>query len=118
MSRVSLTTIMGRVRATLPTDSEVQVVAQPQRAETVISDTTDRRLLRWGVTLHRRSGSGDGDGWHLVLPGPDGTTDDVVVPPAPSRGGKVPAELSALVTALRRGAPLQPVAVPTHAAAR
>lgn len=30
-------------------------------------DTTDATLLRWGITMRKRSGGGD-DGWHLKIP--------------------------------------------------
>jgi CHAD domain-containing protein len=70
-------------------------------------DTDDLRLLRAGITLRRRRG-GDDAGWHLKLPvGPESRT-ELHVPLG--RGTSVPAELTRLVRAHARTAPLHPVA--------
>ncbi len=73
-------------------------------------DTDDLRLFRWGVTLRRREGSGD-EGWHLKLPvdGADGSHRDEIRAPL-DEGDVPPAELTDLVTALLRGAPVRSVA--------
>jgi len=79
-------------------------------------DTADLRLLHSGATLRRRLGGSD-EGWHLKLPtseaherievhrplGAEGTA-------TPDRAAAVPDELSELVFARLRGAPLQPIA--------
>lgn len=83
----------------------------------VYYDTADLRLAREGVTLRRRQGGAD-DGWHLKLPvGSSSDRDELSVPLSdggePSQAGgppKVPAALTALVTALVRISPLGPVA--------
>lgn len=73
-------------------------------------DTDDLRLFRWGVTLRRREGSGD-EGWHLKLPvdGADGTHRDEIRAPLDDRDTP-PAELTDLVSALLREAPVHSVA--------
>lgn len=71
-------------------------------------DTADLRLLRAGITLRRRTG-GDDAGWHLKLPSGTDSREEIRLPAA-RRGRPVPAELTGLVRARTRGAPLIPVA--------
>ena len=82
-------------------------------------DTADLRLVRWGVTLRRRTG-GDDAGWHLKLPeSSDGvlSRDEVQLPLAGDAGGErggtesgddeaIPTELARTVAPLVREAPL------------
>lgn len=68
-------------------------------------DTEDLRLARFGVTLRRRTGGADA-GWHLKLPTGDDSRDEVQLPLASGRPGRVPDELANLVLGLTRGAPL------------
>jgi inorganic triphosphatase YgiF len=78
-------------------------------------DTGDLRLARSRVTLRRREGGTD-DGWHLKLPVEDvkdaqadaAVRDEVRAPL--TDGGVPPAELTTLVLAVTRGAPVEPVA--------
>ncbi|MEV7007149.1 CYTH and CHAD domain-containing protein [Streptosporangium sp. NPDC051022] len=71
-------------------------------------DTPDLRLAARGITLRRRRGGTD-PGWHLKLPKAKGARQEIVHPL--TRSAKiVPAELSSLVLAYTRGAPLAPVA--------
>jgi CHAD domain-containing protein len=75
-------------------------------------DTADQRLLRWGVTLRRRTGGADA-GWHLKLPvaGEDGSVrDEVRVPLGAGAEGQVPDVLADIVRAFTRSAPLELVA--------
>ncbi|MCB0901741.1 MAG: CHAD domain-containing protein, partial [Actinobacteria bacterium] len=77
----------------------------------VYHDTDDLRLARWGVTLRRREG-GEDEGWHLKLPveGHEGVREEVRLPLAAGEPGDVPRELSDLVIAFTRNAPLRQVA--------
>ncbi len=68
-------------------------------------DTDDRRLLRARVTLRRRTGGVD-DGWHLKLPGPGGSREEVHLPLGPA---DVPELLADRVLALTRRRRLGPV---------
>ncbi|MFN7149212.1 MAG: CHAD domain-containing protein [Microthrixaceae bacterium] len=75
-------------------------------------DTKDRRLDDWGVTLRRRTADGRATEWTVKLPlqaSDDGThrRSEVTVDGAPTTP---PDELVALLTALRRGKKLKPVA--------
>lgn len=65
-------------------------------------DTERTTLLRWGVTLRRRSGGAD-DGWHAKVPvlGADHTTRDEIRVSA--MGESVPTELVQILTPLLRG---------------
>ena len=83
-------------------------VADPTTHELVATyyDTPDLRLLAHGVTLRRRTG-GDDAGWHLKLPAPDGSRDELQEP------GDTDAVPRSLVTAAGlyvRDADLSPVA--------
>ena len=84
------------------------VTAQPTVVLTATYyDTDDLRLARSGVTLRRRTGGADA-GWHLKLPTGDAADarDEMQLPLKSGRPGNVPDELSTLVLALTRGAPL------------
>ncbi len=65
-------------------------------------DTERTTLLRWGITLRRRSGGAD-DGWHAKVPvlGADHTTRDEIR--VQSHGDDVPTELVQILTPLLRG---------------
>jgi CHAD domain-containing protein len=65
-------------------------------------DTERTTLLRWGVTLRRRSGGSD-DGWHAKVPvlGADASTRDEIRVSA--MGDTVPTELVQILTPLLRG---------------
>jgi len=75
-------------------------------------DTRELRLIRWGVTLRRRSG-GSHEGWRLTLPG-DGDqevpAEQMDLPLAAGAPGRVPPEMADVVTALVRRSPLVAVA--------
>lgn len=76
------------------------------RLDAVYWDTSDLRLAARRVRLRRRTGGTDA-GWHVKIP----TVDGVVEVHAPvGRAEVVPPELVALVRAMTRGAPLEPVA--------
>ncbi|MFI7277482.1 CHAD domain-containing protein [Streptomyces sp. NPDC049879] len=68
-------------------------------------DTADLRLTRTGATLRRRTGGTDA-GWHLKLPLPGDSREEVH---APLTSGDVPAELRELALSRTRGAALRPV---------
>jgi CHAD domain-containing protein len=75
-------------------------------------DTVDRRLARWGITLHNRSNDGDRPSWALTLPpsSATGTTagnsrSEVEADGPPDA---VPAPMADLVTAHVRSHPLTP----------
>lgn len=70
-------------------------------------DTADLRLARHGVTVRRRSG-GEDAGWHVKVPG--GGSGERVEYRAPLDGESLPGGLDVQVRALRRDAPLAPVA--------
>lgn len=90
-----------------------EVRQEPTRTLTAVyHDTVDLRLFRWGVTLRRREGGPD-EGWHLKLPvegAGHGVRDEVRLPLSAAALGEVPGELSDIVTALVREAPLEAVA--------
>jgi inorganic triphosphatase YgiF len=98
---------------TLPNLDDLPQVAgtsgpDEEQLEAEYHDTSDLRLIRAGITLRRRRGGHDA-GWHLKLPaGPD-TRREIRLPLGRS-GGRVPAELAALVRVHTRGEPLQPIA--------
>ena len=78
----------------------------------VYYDTEDLRLIRWGVTLRRRSGGPD-EGWHLTLPvdgAEPGIADEMHLPLDTGELGHVPETMADVVTALVRRQPLLPVA--------
>jgi CHAD domain-containing protein len=84
-------------------------------------DTVDRRLARWGITLHHRSSDGDSPGWTLTLPGQPtaGATQVNGRSEIEADGGPdtVPALLGDLVTAHVRSHPLTAaVGLATHRA--
>ncbi|HVB05996.1 MAG TPA: CYTH and CHAD domain-containing protein [Acidimicrobiales bacterium] len=82
----------------------------PIELDATYFDTTDRRLLRCGLTLRRRSGGGDA-GWHLKVPGEGAATrEEIRRPLSAALLPEVPAELADLVLARLRGEPLRPVA--------
>lgn len=72
---------------------------EPVRAalDAAYFDTDDRRLLRAGVTLRRRTGGADA-GWHLKLPADSGARDEVRLP-LDAEGQAVPPELAERVRA-------------------
>ncbi len=76
----------------------------------VYHDTQDLRLIRWGVTLCRRSGADEG--WHLHIPVDAGGDDQehLQLPLTPEAPDEVPAAFADIVTALRRREPLSDVA--------
>lgn len=76
-----------------------------QRLDAVYYDTDDLRLTHSGATLRRRTGGADA-GWHLKLPLPGDSREEIR---APLSSGDVPAELSGLTLSRTRGAPLRPV---------
>lgn len=76
-----------------------------QELDAVYFDTAGHDLAARRITLRRRTGGPDA-GWHLKLPaGPD-TRTEIHAP----LGAEIPAELSDLVAAIVRDAPLVPVA--------
>ena len=90
----------------------VAAAVGPEREllEATYFDTADLRLARAGVTLRRRTGGHD-PGWHLKLPaGPDSpdSKQEVRVPLGRSERTP-PEELTELVLAHTRSAPLVPV---------
>ena len=91
----------------LPAVAEVRGPVE-QRLVAEYYDTADLRLLASGITLRRRTGGSD-SGWHLKLPAEPGSRTEIRLP-AGRAGRKVPAELTDLVRARTRGAPLLPVA--------
>jgi CHAD domain-containing protein len=85
------------------------VAAQSETEEltldAVYHDTPSLDLARAGITLRQRSGGKDA-GWHLKLPQSPGVRSELQLPP----GEELPGEFRVLLTAVRRGRPLQPVA--------
>ena len=76
--------------------------------DAVYLDTSERDLLRRGVTLRRRTG-GDDAGWHLKIPAADGSRTELRRPPG--RGpGSVPVALARLLPGMTRGRTLAQVA--------
>lgn len=81
------------------------------QVHSVYHDTEDLRLIRWGVTLRRRSGGPD-EGWHLTLPvdgAKPGVGDEMHLPLDAGEPGQVPETMADVVTALVRRQPLGPV---------
>lgn len=79
--------------------------SDPEQTRTVYWDTPDLRLARWRCSLRHR----DGQGWTLKLPPleeGDALAREEIVQQGPA--GRVPDDLSALVTAYVRGEPLHP----------
>jgi CHAD domain-containing protein len=74
--------------------------------DAIYLDTADLRLARHQVTLRRRTGGSDA-GWHVKVPGANGSRTEYR---APLRARRLSAELEMQLRALRRGAPLHPVA--------
>jgi CHAD domain-containing protein len=71
-------------------------------------DTEDLRLVRWGATLRRRTGGTD-EGWHLKLPvegAGHGVRDELGLPLDAGDVGELPEEISRLVRAFAREAPI------------
>jgi CHAD domain-containing protein len=77
----------------------------PEQLRTVYWDTQDLRLARWGVSLRHRAGRG----WTVKLPPLEDAgalSREEIERPGPA--GRVPDELSALVTGYVRGEVLRP----------
>ncbi|MEU6809992.1 CYTH and CHAD domain-containing protein [Streptomyces sp. NPDC046831] len=72
--------------------------------DAVYHDTDDLRLARTAATLRRRTGGPD-EGWHLKLPLPDGSREEIRAP----LSDELPDELRDLALSRTRGAPLRPV---------
>ncbi|MEW2401792.1 CYTH and CHAD domain-containing protein [Streptomyces sp. NPDC046862] len=75
-----------------------------QELDAVYYDTDDLRLTRTSASLRRRTGGTDA-GWHLKLPLPGDSREEIGAPL--SEG--VPAELRELALSRTRGSPLRPV---------
>ncbi|ANS25896.1 hypothetical protein R1CP_05840 [Rhodococcus opacus] len=91
------------------------VDGEPRRDSVQLSalyyDTGELLLLRAGITLRRREG-GDDAGWHLKIPaGADERTELQLAPDAELPETEVPREFAELLTAVTRGAALNPVAL-------
>lgn len=86
-----------------PDGASVQV--ETVRLHSAYYDTSERDLLRHGVTLRRRTGDDD-TGWHLKVPRGDARTEVRL----PVEGESVPDDLASLVTALSREEPLRIIA--------
>ncbi|MFC0454202.1 CYTH and CHAD domain-containing protein [Rhodococcus jostii] len=91
------------------------VDGEPRRDTVQLSalyyDTGELLLLRAGITLRRREG-GDDAGWHLKIPaGADERTELQLEPDAGHPETEVPREFAELLTAVTRGAALNPVAL-------
>lgn len=74
--------------------------------DAVYYDTDDLRLTRTGASLRRRTGGPDA-GWHLKLPLPDDSQEEIQAPL--SSESVPPGELCELTLSRTRGAPLRPV---------
>lgn len=75
-----------------------------QELDAVYYDTDDLRLTRAGASLRRRTGGTDA-GWHLKLPLPGDSREEIRSTPSKD----VPEELRTLTVSRTRGAPLRPV---------
>jgi len=91
-----------------------EVVAEPERMmSATYFDTTDATLLRWGITMRKRTGGSD-DGWHLKIPAfgevgiPGASVRDELLSADP--GEFPPADFISTVAALLRDAELVPLA--------
>lgn len=81
------------------------------RLSALYYDTSDLRLLTAGITLRRREG-GEDAGWHLKLPaGADARTELQLPPEAAEPDIEVPTPYTDLLTAITRGAAVNPVAL-------
>ncbi|MER7813451.1 CYTH and CHAD domain-containing protein [Streptomyces sp900116325] len=76
-----------------------------QELDAVYYDTDDLRLTRSGASLRRRTGGTD-SGWHLKLPLPGNSREEIR---APLSSENVPDELRDLALSRTRGAALRPV---------
>lgn len=76
-----------------------------QELDAVYYDTDDLRLTRTGASLRRRTGGTD-SGWHLKLPLPGDSREEIQ---APLSSENVPEELRDLALSRTRGAALRPV---------
>ncbi|MEU3979136.1 CYTH and CHAD domain-containing protein [Streptomyces sp. NPDC026672] len=76
-----------------------------QELDAVYYDTDDLRLTRTHASLRRRTGGTDA-GWHLKLPLPGDSREEIQAPPT---SADVPGELRELALSRTRGAPLRPV---------
>ncbi|MET7386316.1 CYTH and CHAD domain-containing protein [Streptomyces sp. NPDC005529] len=76
-----------------------------QNLDAVYYDTEDLRLARSRASLRRRTGGTDA-GWHLKLPLPGDSREEIQ---APLSSEEVPEELRDLTLSRTRGAPLRPV---------
>ncbi|WP_052852645.1 CYTH and CHAD domain-containing protein [Streptomyces avicenniae] len=76
-----------------------------QELDAVYYDTADLRLTRGSASLRRRTGGTDA-GWHLKLPLPGDSREEIQTPPDSE---DVPGELRDLPLSRTRGAPLRPV---------
>ncbi|WP_320781516.1 CYTH and CHAD domain-containing protein [Streptomyces sp. CRN 30] len=79
-----------------------------QELDAVYYDTDDLRLTRAGASLRRRTGGTDA-GWHLKLPLPGSSREEIRCPLSAKAKDKVPEELRELALSRTRGAPLRPV---------
>jgi len=89
--------------AQLLSDAEVDVTHEATRSmQAHYYDTPRLSLLRWGVTLRRRTGGGD-DGWHIKLPqwssASTSTRDELRIE---RDDASVPFELTAIIAPLLR----------------
>ena len=86
-------------------DGVVSVVERgSEDLDAVYHDTEDLRLAGASATLRRRTGGHDA-GWHLKLPLPGDSREEVQAPVSPT----IPDDLRALALSRTRGAPLAPV---------
>src|SRR5689334_20192026 len=76
-----------------------------EELDAVYYDSDDLRLTRTHASLRRRTGGTDA-GWHLKLPLPGDSREEIQ---APLKSEDVPEELAALVLSRTRGAALRPV---------
>src|SRR6478672_5360642 len=87
----------------LPAGGRIETAEFP--LDNVYFDTPSMHLMRLGVTLRRREGGPDA-GWHLKVP--TGLARNEITDSSDS--STLPEELSRIVTGLRAGEQLQPVA--------
>ena len=89
------------------------VAGESDVLDAVYYDSDDLSLLSHGITFRRREGGAD-QGWHLKLPGPDGSRAEIQLPLA-GRTAAPPSELLRRARVYAGGAELRPVAhVRTH----
>lgn len=84
---------------------DARLTSTTHELEATYYDTAESHLRRHGISLRRRTGGLD-DGWHLKLP----EGDDRVEIHSDSKSAGVPREFSSLLTGIRRGRKLAPVA--------